>query len=409
MSSTRHSSVRPAATCDHTVGHSLRNLFRLDIDPTRTYGLDILRAVAISDVVVGHGSNMLPTRLQEMAAYLSIDGVSVFFVLSGFLIGRILITLFEQQPASTATLIHFWMRRWLRTLPAYCAVLLMLCALNEWFTPGFSLASTKRYFVFAQNLRSPHPSFFPEAWSLSVEEWFYLLVPTLLFLQIRFARMTPRIAITTTALTIIGAVTAFRAYRHSLVDVHSLYEWDILFRKQVVTRLDSLMFGVIGAATCFYHNHIWVTYKRQAFLCGIGLLAILKGAAFLPTLPPGGTFSTVFSFSCFSLATLLVLPLLSEHRTGHGFLYRTVTQVSLVSYSMYLLNLSVVQFWILNRGSNRDFDTEGTLAITLTQIAYYTIVPLLSILMYKLVELPMMKLRDNRWLRRQLPMRQGDG
>ena len=110
MSSTRHSSVRPAATCDHTVGHSLRNLFRLDIDPTRTYGLDILRAVAISDVVVGHGSNMLPTRLQEMAAYLSIDGVSVFFVLSGFLIGRILITLFEQQPASTATLIHFWMR-----------------------------------------------------------------------------------------------------------------------------------------------------------------------------------------------------------------------------------------------------------------------------------------------------------
>ena len=144
-------------------------------------------------------------------------------------------------------------------------------------------------------------------------------------------------------------------------------------------------------------------------MCGIGLLAILKGAAFLPTLPPGGTFSTVFSFSCFSLATLLVLPLLSEHRTGHGFLYRTVTQVSLVSYSMYLLNLSVVQFWILNRGSNRDFDTEGTLAITLTQIAYYTIVPLLSILMYKLVELPMMKLRDNRWLRRQLPMRQGDG
>jgi peptidoglycan/LPS O-acetylase OafA/YrhL len=408
MHSNRHSSVRPAATCDDAIGHSLRNLFRLDIDPTRTYGLDILRAVAISDVVVAHGSTMLPTRLQEMATYLSIDGVSVFFVLSGFLIGNILIALFERQPASIALLIHFWMRRWLRTLPAYCAVLLMLCALNESFTPGFSLASTRRYFVFAQNLSSPHPSFFPEAWSLSVEEWFYLLVPTLLFLQVRFARMTPRIAIITTALIIIGAVTAFRGYRHSLVDVHSLYEWDLLFRKQVVTRLDSLMFGVIGAATCFYHHHIWVTYKRQAFWCGIGLLAILKGAAFLSTLPPGGTFSTVFSFSFFSLATLLVLPLLSAHRTGHGFLYRTVTQVSLVSYSMYLLNLSVVQFWILDRGTNRDFDNEGMLAITVTQSAYYTIVPLLAILMYKYVELPMMKLRDNQWLRRRT-MKQVDG
>ena len=34
-----------------------------------------------------------------------------------------------------------------------------------------------RYFIFSQNLYQPHPLFFPEAWSLSIEEWFYLTFP----------------------------------------------------------------------------------------------------------------------------------------------------------------------------------------------------------------------------------------
>ena len=376
---------------------------------SRIYGLDILRALAITDVVVQHGSNLLPPGPAAAVGALNLDGVSMFFVLSGFLVGGILVRLFERHPAGVSLLFQFWIRRWFRTLPAYYVVLLLLCGLNALYDPGFLPAMTARYFVFAQNLWTRHPWFFPEAWSLSVEEWFYLLVPVFLLVQVRLGGLSPRVAITTTALIFIVWSTAFRAYRHAVIDVQSLGDWDDLFRKQVVTRLDSLMFGVLGAAISIYHRRAWVAHKWVVFCCGIGLLALGKGAALIQAIPVGGTFSSVFSFTVASLATVLLLPLLSEHRHGRGVVHRAVTGVSLISYSMYLLNLSVVQFWILGRRATSPPGSDDLLTIATTQIAYYVTLFLLSLLMYTYVELPMMRLRDHPWLCWQLPERHGGG
>ena len=60
--------------------------------PGRIYGLDVIRAFAILAVVYSHSLVFLPESIRGIAGLFDYDGVSVFFVLSGFLIGGILIT-----------------------------------------------------------------------------------------------------------------------------------------------------------------------------------------------------------------------------------------------------------------------------------------------------------------------------
>lgn len=373
----------------------MRKTFHLEIDSSRIYGLDLLRAVAICDVVIQHGTYLLPRRWAAAVGLFGVDGVSMFFVLSGFLIGGILIKSVEQHPVTGSLLVNFWIRRWFRTLPAYFVVLIAVCCLNVLFTPGFSLASTKRYFVFAQNLWRAHPHFFPEAWSLSIEEWFYLLVPLLLVTLIRGGRVSPRVAIFTTAVVILLAATGIRLYRHAVIDVKSLSDWDSLFRKQVVTRLDSLMFGVIGAAIRHYHNRFWLACMTPAFWSGLGIMGLLKTASLTSAFPVGGVFFDVFIFSVAASGTLLLLPWLSEYRGGKGVMRGAVTFISLISYSMYLLNLTVVQVWILGGGRFPVVEAKSPLFLVLLQVAYHVNVLVLSLLLYKYVELPMMRLRDH--------------
>jgi peptidoglycan/LPS O-acetylase OafA/YrhL len=149
---------------------------------SRIFGLDILRACAIMFVVVGHGKYLYPSTTPKIISktislIFGYDGVSIFFVLSGFLIGGILIKTLEKKRGEKKVLLNFWIRRWLRTLPPYFLILIILLILNLLFTEGFHFSKRfpLNFFTFTQNLFYRHPNFFPEAWSLSIEEWFYLL------------------------------------------------------------------------------------------------------------------------------------------------------------------------------------------------------------------------------------------
>ena len=69
----------------------MRDILKIKIDSDkRIYGLDILRALAILFVVFAHSTSFVPKSLKIFYWHLQYDGVSVFFVLSGFLIGKIL-------------------------------------------------------------------------------------------------------------------------------------------------------------------------------------------------------------------------------------------------------------------------------------------------------------------------------
>ena len=87
----------------------------------RVFGLDAMRVVAISLVVLSHGVVLWPqnTALSNVLSRTP-DGVDLFFGLSGFLVGSMWLRAMH-QPRWVG---NFWRRWWLRTLPAYYAVLI---------------------------------------------------------------------------------------------------------------------------------------------------------------------------------------------------------------------------------------------------------------------------------------------
>ncbi|MGI9192051.1 MAG: acyltransferase family protein [Chitinophagaceae bacterium] len=364
---------------------------KIDIDTNRIFGLDILRALAVMFVVIAHGSYLLPVKFKEIIHFFLFDGVTIFFVLSGFLIGGILIKLIDKNGFSLQTLKGFWIRRWFRTLPNYFLILLILCIIHVIFDPGFSIRNITRYFIFSQNLYKPHPPFFPEAWSLAVEEWFYLIFPSLLFvvmyLKISFKNGLLNIAIITILL-----ITAFRIYRFSNVEINNINDLDLLFRKQVITRLDSLMFGVVGAYLRYFHLSLWLRYKKQFLIIGILVFIVTKIS--FPLVPIGSFYLSVLSFTFVSIGTLMLLPYLSELKSGKGILYKPITYISLISYSMYLINLSLIQTWIINPIPWTDITENAWIRIIANYSIYWILVIVLSIIIYKYVERPTTSLRE---------------
>lgn len=377
----------------------MKNIVRIPIIPGRIFGLDLLRALAILFVLLEHGSNLMPENIKIYNNIFVWDGVSIFFVLSGFLIGGILIKLINNFKVDVNLLIQFWIRRWFRTIPNYLLILLLLIFINYIFQNGFPVKKTFSFFIFFQNFSNPHPQFFQEAWSLSVEEWFYLITPISIFISIYFFRMNVKKAVLISALGILIFVFLFRVVRYMEFDSLTLNDWDLSFRKQVITRLDSLMFGVIGAFLQFYYASFWTRFKNQFLILGITLLFI--GKFFIaPFSESNSYFYAIFSFPYFSLSTLFLIPFLSRYKIENGYFYRFITKISLISYSLYLLNLSVVQRTII-RKIPWEYWQLGELKLLLIQtILFWTLTVFFSILLYKYFELPMMKLRDKNWMKK---------
>ena len=93
------------------------------VSNSRVFGLDILRALAILFVVLEHGNLLLPLQISSVIHFVIFDGVTLFFVLSGFLIGGILLKTLNKQDHTPKTIFNFWKRRWFRILPNYFLIL----------------------------------------------------------------------------------------------------------------------------------------------------------------------------------------------------------------------------------------------------------------------------------------------
>ena len=370
-------------------------LLKLEIDTNRIYGLDILRAFAILFVVYGHGISIVQSFIP--IGFLQIfyfDGVSIFFVLSGFLIGRILLRTIDKYGTSFTSLLNFWIRRWFRTLPNYFLILILLLLANT-ITQDVQISNIWKYFLFTQNFSEPHPLFFPEAWSLSIEEWFYILIPACLFL---FTSLFKRKEIITLTIIvgIIMAVIAIRYYRFMVVDLDTSHLWDAEFRKQVITRLDSIMFGVLGAYFSHYYNEKWLNYRKALLLFGIVLLLLYKVIPTFHSVSIFPFYHYVISFALVAIGTLLLLPFLSTYENGSGIIYKTLTTISLISYSMYLINLSMVKFIALPIIRHVcPFKLDNNIPGYVFQYAlFWSITIIGSIIIYKYFEKPMTELRE---------------
>lgn len=375
-------------------------VFHIAINSHRLYGLDILRALAILFVLLGHGALLLPEELKALHRWFVFDGVSIFFVLSGYLIGGILIRDFSQSRPDLRVLIHFWLRRWFRTLPNYFLILSVLVLLHLSLYPNVNLGEFKAYFFFLQNFNWPHPPYFPEAWSLSVEEWFYLISPLLLLGLLKVFKLPLKESLLILALGLILFSLGFRLERYSDMGEITKTQWAALFRKQVLSRFDSLMFGMLAAWVHHYFPRFWHGQPRKYFLLGIALFIGSKLAYQLGLLAVDGLYHAGFSFTVTALATALLLPFLSQLKSGQGALYRALSRISLISYSLYLTNLSLVQGFILDKIDWQNLGAGDFGRYYLPYILFWLLSAGLSILLYKYFEIPTTAWRKAAWIKR---------
>lgn len=139
----------------------------------RNIGLDLIRSMAIIMVLISHSRGIFHSDtsiLGEGMWRLSICGfygVELFFVLSGFLIGRILIKMLASEEITDYKgiwlfLRKFWVRRWFRTIPLYLLMLVVNCLLFCFISGVENLKSIPlwRYFFFLQNYNPVSLGFF---------------------------------------------------------------------------------------------------------------------------------------------------------------------------------------------------------------------------------------------------------
>jgi peptidoglycan/LPS O-acetylase OafA/YrhL len=359
----------------------------------RVFGLDVLRAVAIVAVVHGHGGTLV--QHQVNAFYynpLILDGVSIFFVLSGFLIGRILIDMYEDGQFRTRDVLQFWIRRWFRTLPSYYLVLGFLIVLFV-YRIGIWSWEFDQLLTFTQNLTHGPPNWFEEAWSLAVEEWFYFGVPILLFAVKRL-----RHGLLAVIVGVIFASMAYRTYRVfdlGLVFKQNSVEWGEQIAMPVVCRLETIMIGVLGAYLMKHSGDVLRRYGMPLFGLGAALTVACGHMMFLKDPSDQlALFMNVFYVTTHGIGTLLMLPMLSTIRSCEGVAASVVTFISKISYPMYLTNLVLVQLTILPL----IMVPQGFLALA----TYWAMTIGLSFAIHKTVEMPVMNLRDRLRLLRSL-------
>lgn len=137
-------------------------ILAIDLPPGRVFGLDLLRAAAILFVVYMHGAYELASVLPKSLVQLPImDGVSMFFVLSGFLIGGIILRAFETSPPRPRGVGRIWIRRWFRTLPNYFLILTILVVHHLATTEALFSARSGATFCLCRTLPAATPRSFP--------------------------------------------------------------------------------------------------------------------------------------------------------------------------------------------------------------------------------------------------------
>lgn len=317
--------------------------------PKRIFGLDILRCAAILLVLLAHTISIVTQNnyASAIAYYFGLFGVEIFFVLSGFLIGAILIKTHEQaQITSIHTVKIFWLRRWFRTLPNYYLVIIVLEILyypsSHFLT--FSLHRNFSYIVFLQNFFTEMPdNMFSVSWSLAIEEWFYFLFPMMLLL-VQYIVKSKSKAVLTVIIMFIAVPLLFRT-------MFSLSQASISFdqgyRKIVPLRLDAIGIGVLTAFFQYYYESAYRRWANRSLIYGVIVFATVL--AFIVVTSFASFPYTVFIketlfFSVLSISFALTLPYFSGLTSSafSKFLTYPVTFISLISYSVYLIHQIII-------------------------------------------------------------------
>ena len=320
----------------------------------RLPGLDLVRAAAISWVLIYHGSLFGLTSEDHWLVANGWMGVDLFFVLSGFLIAGQLLRPWAQGSAPSYS--RFFGRRLLRTLPAYLVVVALY-----FLVPGVRerppIAPLWQFLTFSRNWLFEYPTHglktFSHVWSLCVEEQFYLVFPAVVAL----------IALRPTPAKVIGAVLcvlilgmALRGYlwlqfvgdpRFDIGADPRAGRYQHFIYYPTGTRLDGLLMGIVAAAIQTFRPAIWTRLTaRPNLLLGAGVLGVVLSTFIFNHGSIARFWPAVLGYPFLSFAIVLIVMAGADNRSLIGR-YRIpgATALAAGAYSLYLSH-KIVFHWV---------------------------------------------------------------
>lgn len=347
----------------------------------RFSGLDGLRAISIGLVLVEHlfGTRGFPVSI-EMAQRLHLSsigrlGVQVFFVISGFLITTLLFR--EADQTGTIRLTRFYFRRSLRIFPAYYLLVAIVAVLSTLGLMELLEGDLFHAWTYTTNYHAPRGWWLGHAWSLAVEEQFYLLWPAALVALGRRRALG-------LAAAIVLAVPVIRSVQFAWIPGSAR-----LIGETFHTVADSLAVGCLlaGVRGWLASSPAWVGFRRSPWSVLAPLIAVAV-PVLLNSRPQarhlwGTTLTNLSIAACIDLVLSGAWP-----RTLRVLEIGWIVRLGAWSYSIYLYQ----QLFLNPKSPSSGVGFPWNLALALGAAA----------LSYHLVEGPCLRLRE-RWELRLWP------
>jgi peptidoglycan/LPS O-acetylase OafA/YrhL len=366
----------------------------------RLHGLDHLRAIAIILVMIFHYGRGIPSWLEPIKQ-VGWTGVDLFFVLSGYLIGYQLLK--EYKNSSELDFKRFYFKRFFRIIPAYIAVLILYFSIDN-LREGSGLPPLWRFLTFTQNfgLDSQTQNSFSHAWSLCVEEQFYLLLPITIFFvfRSRMQKLTPMLILILIGLGFILRIYNWNEFVQPFIESDSRREMFKGFVEKVYypsyNRMDGLIIGVSIAAIFTFKPKIkdYLTkYGNFVLIIGIGLfLFAYQICESLITYN-----AMIFGLPLISLAYGVIL---IGAISPTSILYKIKSRITLViatlSYAIYLTHKQLYQFVrTFISGIDNDFLQQNIFWIC------FIVALIGGFILHIIVEKPFLRLRDKLLIRNE--------
>ncbi len=307
--------------------------------------LDGLRAIAVLGVIAYHmGLNWAPGGLL---------GVTVFFVLSGYLITGLL--LIEWDSTNTIDLPQFWLRRVRRLFPAIAFVVIGVAALTTifdhslltklredmwaalcWVTNWWYILRDVSYF---DALGAPSPV--THFWSLAIEEQFYVIWPIVLILAHKFGVKRTHMRNATLVLAIASAIEMAVLFDPSADPSRVYYGTD--------TRAFSLL---IGAWLAFVwpsnqfgdEGKVQIDRTVRLILDAVGAAALIGLLAMMATVEDTSPFMYRGGIFLASIITAVVIAVIVHPSSllARVFALKPLVKLGLLSYSIYLWHYPIL-------------------------------------------------------------------
>ncbi len=362
---------------------------------SRLPGLDLLRAIAIVWVMLFH--SFIVGGLGDDFSWLSRYGwmgVDLFFVLSGFLIGsQVLKPLARGERLDFG---DFYLRRAFRILPALFVVL----ALYLWI-PAFREAPGMQpwwqFAAFTVNflIDYEHNKAFSHAWSLCVEEHFYLVFPLLAWWLTRRPSMA-KFASVCVAIVLAGIALRTSIWLFDMAPVQGVENAARGFDRRFIedmyyptwNRLDGLLAGVVLATVKVFRAPQWDRLQARANVALIAGLAVVALAMWLFR-ERTGLLGNAVGWPVLSTGLALLVFAGAGTRSWIGrWRVPGAGWLALISYSLYLVHKPV--YHMVSSAFGTQLEVRGLLAF-----AVYAAAALLGgAVLYYAIERPFLRLRD---------------